>query len=175
MANTKTTSSSKRATSAKTPAKKTQKVAASTEPEVSLGKAVQMYVKSSSHPIALSEPTMVRLGGLAFIEGTQVTGKVGHRLEGKKTLVACDNIASLIEFASEDDIWSEPQSKLLRNTRPEEEASPVLTMHEQGQSVPPRHGLHFNGDRQRFDRQPRDGQGRGDHRHRGNNRHHGRN
>jgi hypothetical protein len=144
-------------------------------PAVTLGKAVQIYLKSSSHSISLADPKVVALGAASFVEGTQVTGKVGHRLEGKRTLVACDNIASMVEFASEDDIWSEPQSKLLRHTRVEEDPSPVLTLHEQGQSVQPRPGGHFGGDRPHFDRQHRDGQHRdrqhhGKHRHRGHNR-----
>lgn len=174
MANSKTSAAKKRAASPKSSAKKSVEPTASASSDVTLGKAVQIYVKSSSHAISLVDPKLVKVGELSFIEGTQVTGKVGHRFEGKRTLVACDNVASLIEFASEDDIWSEPQSKLLRHTRNDEDTSPVLTLHEQGQSAVPRHGSNFNGARPRFDYQSRDGQHRGRQNH-GNHRHQGRN
>jgi len=182
MAKTKSTPKTSRVSKSKAAAASTVKNDSSIitdvtvgKPDVTLGKAVQIYLKSSSHSISLADPKVVTLGAISFVEGTQVTGKEGHRLEGKRTLVACDNIASMVEFASEDDIWSEPQSKLLRHTRVEEDASPVLTLHEQGQSVPPRHGGHFGGDRPRFEHQHRDGQHRdrqhhGKHRHRGHNR-----
>jgi hypothetical protein len=177
MAKTKTTPTTKRTSKPKVAAKSAEQDNAVNQSDitlgksdVTLGKAVQIYLKSASHAISLADPKVVRLGAISFIEGTQVTGKVGHRLEGKRTLVACDNIASLVEFASEDDIWSEPQSKLLRHARNEEDASPVLTLHEQGQSVPPRHDGRFGGDRPRFDHQHREGQHRDRH-HRGGHRH----
>lgn len=166
MATSKTNTTTKRSATSKTSSGKTAKSVLVVTPDFTLGRAVQIYVKSSSHAVSLTEPKLVKLGNLMFIEGTQVTGKVGHRFEGKRTLVACDNISSLIEFASEDDIWSEPQSKLLRNTRNEEDNSPVLTLHEQGQALTPRHGGHFSADRQRFDYQA-DGNPRKQHKHRG--------
>ncbi|MFO0416730.1 MAG: hypothetical protein ACK5Y6_05520 [Pseudomonadota bacterium] len=148
-----------------------------TEPALTLDRAIQITLKSSTYPVALTEPKLVKLGELTFIEGTQVTGKVGHRLEGKRTLIATDNIATLICYASEDDIWSEPQSKLIRHAINEEDKNPVLTLHEQGQANPQRHGNNFNNgnsDRPRFDYHQRDQKHRGN-KHRGKHRHHGRN
>ena len=175
MANSKANTSAKRSSSSKASSGKSSKAALSSTPELNLGKAVQLYLKSSSHAVSLSDPKLVKVGDLTFIEGTQVTGKVGHRFEGKRTLVACDNISSLIEFASEDDIWSEPQSKLLRHARNEEDSSPVLTLHEQGQSLTPRHGGHFNAERPRFDYQLDGNSSRKNHNHRSNYHNPGRN
>ena len=99
--------------------------------EITLGKAVLVQTKSSSHSIGLGDPKIVVIEEMKFLEGTQVTGKVGHRLEGKRTLIPCDHIASIVEFPSEEDLWSEPQSKMIR-PHEMEDRGPVLTLHEQG-------------------------------------------
>lgn len=109
----------------------TKKVAAKKKPEITLGKAVLVQTKSSSHSIGLGDPKIVVIEDMKFLEGTQVTGKIGHRLEGKRTLIPCDHVASLVEFPSEEDIWSEPQSKMIRPLEIEDRG-PVLTLHEQG-------------------------------------------
>lgn len=116
----------------------------------SLGAVVMLYTKSSSHGIALLAPKIIAIEGQKFLEGTQVTGKAGHRMERKRTLVPFDHVASLVEFSAEEDLWSEPQPKHLR--LPDETKPPVaLTSHEQPNSNarPPhrsnhrdRHGRH---------------------------------
>jgi hypothetical protein len=174
MANTKSKSTPKRVTTRKVSTKAATKQAQPTEPAVNLGRAVQIYLKTSTHPTSLTEPKITKLGELTFIEGTQVTGKIGHRLEGKKTLIACDHIASIIEFASEDDIWSEPQSKLLRHALNEEDKTPVLTLHEQNQPTTPRHNGNFNNDRQRFDYNHNSRDRHRSHKRRDNRHHHSR-
>jgi hypothetical protein len=97
--------------------------------ESSLGDVVILYMKSSSHPYSLVNPRIVSVGEMKFVEGTQVTGRPGHRMEQKRTMVPFDNVASIIAFETEDDLWSEPQAKIVRPI----EAGPVsppLTSHE---------------------------------------------
>ena len=72
---------------------------------------VALYTKSSSHCYALVQAEIVEIEGIKFLRGTQVTGKVGHRMEGKRTLIPFEHIGSIVEFASEDDLWSEPQPR----------------------------------------------------------------
>ena len=128
--------------------------------ESKLGEAVIVYTKSSSHWSALIEPKITEIEGLKFIDGIQVTGKTGHRMERKRTLIPFDHVASIIEFASEDDLWSEPQAKHIR--APEEESQTVLlTSHEQKQPEPSRpnsNNRHHNNRRDR-NRGPRHGNG----------------
>lgn len=134
-------------------------------PQPALGKALLIYTKSSSHSVGLVDPKVITLGDRTFVEGTQTTGKPGHRLEGKKTFIALDNVASFIEFASEEDIWSEPQSKMIRAIVDSEDNNPVLTLHEQGQSLTPRHSHQGGGHNGHF----------GGHQHRGRRHRHNRN
>jgi|GEM_PF-5627251 len=109
----------------------TKKTTTKKKPEITLGKAILVQTKGSSHSVGLGDPKIVVIEEIKFLEGTQVTGKVGHRLEGKRTLIPCDYIASVVEFASEEDLWSEPQSKMIR-PHEMEDRGPVLTLHEQG-------------------------------------------
>ena len=161
---TKKTSVAKKAASKKVVSADVAEVAKAPQP--SLAKALLIYTKSSSHAVGLVDPKVVTFGDRSFIEGTQSTGKPGHRLEGKKTFIALDNIASFIEFASEEDIWSEPQSKMIRSlVDAEENNAPVLTMHEQGQSAGPRHPHQGGGHNSHF----------GGHQHRGRRHRHNRN
>ncbi len=102
-----------------------------TKAEITLGRAILVQTKTSSHSIGLGEPKIVVIEEIKFLEGTQVTGKDGHRLEGKRTLIPCDHVASIVEFPSEEDLWSEPQSKMIRPLEIEDRG-PVLTLHEQG-------------------------------------------
>ena len=89
-----------------------------------------VYNKSSSHWVALVNPEVVEIEGIKFIQGKQVTGKEGHRMEGRRTLIPLEHVASMVEFATEDDLWSEPQPK---HIRPPDEMrqSAMLTSHEQ--------------------------------------------
>ena len=123
----------------------------------SLGVAVMVFSKSSSHSCALVNPEFVTIEGVKFIQGLQSTGKEGHRMEKKRTLIPFDHVASLVEFASEDDLWSEPQPRHLRLA--EEQAPPApLTSHEQG-----RPKEHYKQHRpHRRDRHDRQGQGNRD-------------
>ena len=52
-------------------------------------------------------------------------------MEGKITLVPLENVASIIEFETEEDLWSEPQPKNLPLPIDESRQSAVLTSHEQ--------------------------------------------
>jgi hypothetical protein len=107
-----------------------KKTIAAKKKKPALGEVVIVYSKSSSHWCGLSQPEIVAIEGIKFIQGTQITGKTGHRMEGKRTLIPLDHVASLVEFASEDDLWSEPQPKHM--PAPEEaRQSVVLTSHEQ--------------------------------------------
>ena len=124
----------------------TKSQAASAPPAPTFGEAVMVYTKSSSHYCALLQPKVVTIEGLKFIQGTQVTGKIGHRMEGKTTLIPFEHVASIIQFASEDALWSEPQAKLIR---PVEDAEPstILTSHENpgnGNGHPQRNRHHNN-------------------------------
>jgi hypothetical protein len=98
--------------------------------ESSLGNVVILYMKSSSHPYSLVNPRIVSVGEMKFVEGTQVTGRPGHRMEQKRTMVPFDNVASIIAFETEDDLWSEPQAKVVRTADPAVPNSPPLTSHE---------------------------------------------
>ena len=99
-------------------------------PGTSLGEVAMVYTRSSSHWYGLQKPMIVEIEGTRFLEGTQVTGKVGHRMEGKRTLIPLEHVASIVEFATEEDLWSEPQP---RHIRPPEEGveNTLLTSHEQ--------------------------------------------
>ncbi len=76
---------------------------------------------------------------MTFIEGTQVTGNPTHRFERKRTLMPFENVGTIVEFQTEEDVFSRPQP---RNLPPlEDDKSPVLTHHEQGgKDYPPRGG-----------------------------------
>lgn len=95
-----------------------------------LGEAVVIFTKSSSHWQAIIQPEIITIDEIRFIKGTQVTGKPGHRFEGKKTLIPMDHVASIIQFASEEEIWAEPQVKLIRQQTEEGQTNPTLTSHE---------------------------------------------
>lgn len=101
-----------------------------TKTPVTLGNVVMIYTKSSSHGLALVEPKIVSIEGIQFVEGKQVTGRTGHRMEGKRTLVPFEHIASLVEFGAEEELWSESQPKHLRIPVDEKPSAP-LTSHEQ--------------------------------------------
>lgn len=103
-----------------------------TKSAAKIGEVVMVYTKSSSHWYALVEPKVSDIEGIKFIEGIQVTGKQGHRMERKRTMVPFENVASIIQFETEEDLWSEPQAKLIRPTE-EAPQSALLTSHEQGQ------------------------------------------
>lgn len=128
-----------------------KKAAANKKTETSIGEVVMVYTKSSSHWYALVEPKVSEIEGIKFIEGIQVTGKQGHRMERKKTLVPFENVASIIQFETEEDLWSEPQAKLIRQAE-EGPQSPLLTSHEQGQ---PQQNNNRQGRRNRHDRHNR--------------------
>jgi hypothetical protein len=115
--------------------KKTQKK----QPEATLGQVVMVYTKGSSHWWALVEPKVVEIEQTKFIEGTQVTGKEGHRMERKRTLIPFDHVASIIEFAAEEDLWSAPQRQPKNVPTFEEPKNPLLTSHEQPGANPEKH------------------------------------
>ncbi len=132
---------------------------------VTLGEALMVFTKSSSHWLALLQPEIVSIEDIKFLQGIQVTGKEGHRMERKRTLVPFDLVTMLIEFPSEDELWSEPQP---RHIRPPDETNQnvTLTSHEQPQQQP-------NKDFQHHQREHHHGNRH--HRHKGNrfhNRHH---
>ena len=148
----------------------TKKTSSTKSTEATLGGALLVLTKSSSHPIGLVDPKIVTIEEIKFIEGTQSTGKVGHRLEGKRTLIPCEHIASLVEFASEEDLWSEPQSKMIRPLEQLQDRGPVLTLHEQGghdhrtpghQGGQHHHGRRHRRNRNRGNRGPMHGGGQG--------------
>lgn len=89
-----------------------------------------VQTKSSPHWCGLVQPEIVTIEGISFVQGKQATGKEGHRMEGKRTLIPLEHVAALVEFASEEEFWIEPQPK---HIRPPDEArqNPVLTSHEQ--------------------------------------------
>jgi hypothetical protein len=110
----------------------------------SLSEAVIVYLKSSSHWYALVKPEIIIFEGITFVAGKQVTGKTGHRMEGKRTLIPFEHVASMIEFASEEELWSEPQPKHLPAPPDPSIQSVPLTSHEQTAEYQgphrPRHG-----------------------------------
>ena len=114
--------------------KKVVKKASKKKAETTLGDVVMVYTKGSTHWWALVEPKIVELEGMSFVEGSQVTGKKGHRMEGKRTLIPFDHVASIVAFASEEEIWSAPQPKNLPVF--EEQKPTVLTHHEQTKKEP---------------------------------------
>lgn len=149
-----------------------KKAAAPKKSSPTLGEVVMVYTKSSSHWYALIEPQITEIEETKFITGIQVTGKQGHRMERKRTLIPLDHVASIIEFQSEDDLWSEPQAKLIRPPEDELSQSALLTSHEQPK--PTQGGGHQGGGRHnnnRRDRHPRNnhkpGEGRFNDRDRG--------
>ncbi len=115
--------------------KKTQKKQQPKQTKATLGQVVMVFTKGSSNWCALVEPKIVDFEGLKFIEGIQVTGKEGHRMERKRTLMPFDQVASIVEFENEDALWSVPQPKHVPSF--EENKNPLLTSHEQPQ---PHHG-----------------------------------
>lgn len=130
--------------------------------DYTLAEVVMVYMKASSHWYALVGPEIITVDGVKFIAGKQVTGKEGHRMEGRRTLVPFEHVASIIEFAAEDELWAEPQPKHLPAPVDTAQQSVPLTSHEQGGiggNRPPQNGP---------------GQGQGGHhrgrRHRGKNR-----
>lgn len=100
-------------------------------PPPSLGEAVIVHTKSSTHWMALVQPKVVTIEEIKFLEGVQVTGKIGHKMERKRTLVPLDHVASIVQFASEDELWSEPQPRNIRPLEEDKAVSPPLTSHEQ--------------------------------------------
>jgi hypothetical protein len=98
--------------------------------KATLGDVVMVYTKGSSHWCALVQPQVVDIEGVKFLRGKQVTGKEGHRMEGKRTLIPFELVASIVEFLSEDDLWSAPQPKHLPDA--DGPKVPLLTSHEQG-------------------------------------------
>lgn len=121
------------AKTAKTGTKTAAKVAkaAPEEGEVKLGSVIMLYTKSSSHWYGMTEPEIVTIADTKFVRGKQITGKEGHRMEGKVTLVPLDHVASIIEFALEEDLWNESQPRNLPFPIDESRQSAVLTSHEQ--------------------------------------------
>ena len=116
-----------------------KKTTSAKKEKATLGEVIMVYVKSSSHWYALVQPEIVSIEDISFIRGKQVTGKEGHRMEGRRTLIPLEHVSALVEFASEDDLWSEPQSKYIRPPE-EERQGPVLTSHEQLQGPQPGQG-----------------------------------
>jgi hypothetical protein len=131
-------------------------------PSAKLAEVVMVYMKASSHWYALVGPEIVTVEGVKFIAGKQVTGKEGHRMEGRRTLIPFEHVASLIEFAAEDELWSEPQPKHLPPPQDLSQQSVPLTSHEQpnNHNRPPQGGQggHHRGRRHRKNR---DHQGQG--------------
>ena len=103
-ATAKTTKASKTTKTTKT-TKKSEKC----EITPALGTVIMLYTKQSTHWFGIIEPEIVSISDTKFVRGKQVTGKEGHRMEGKMTLVPLENVASIIEFESEEDLWNEPQ------------------------------------------------------------------
>lgn len=126
-----------KATAKKTKATKTTKTTKTTkksekcEITPTLGTVIMLYTKQSTHWFGITEPEIVSISDTKFVRGKQVTGKEGHRMEGKMTLVPLENVASIIEFESEEDLWNEPQPKNLPLPIDESRQSAVLTSHEQ--------------------------------------------
>ena len=125
-----------------------------------LGEVVMVYTKTSSHWYALTQAAIVEIEDIKFVCGTQVTGKTGHRMEGKKTLIPLEHVGSIVEFASEDELWSEPQQRFVRPVE-ETRQSVLLTSHEQqahegqpnsGPNKPQHHGHqgHHKGHRHKW-------------------------
>ena len=108
-----------------------KKVSTVKKAKPTLGAAVMVFSKSSTHACALVGPEFVTIEGLKFIQGIQSTGKEGHRMEKKRTLIPFDHVASIVEFATEEDLWSEPQPRHLRLAEEQAPTAP-LTSHEQG-------------------------------------------
>ena len=132
-----------------------KKAAAKETPAATLGAVVMIYTKSSSHWTALLSPSIIEIEGYRFIEGTQVTGKVGHKMEGKRTLIPLEHVASITEFAAEEDLWSEPQPRHIRATEETAETA-LLTSHEQPHhKQPSRHHRGGPHRRHRHQRGPR--------------------
>lgn len=104
----------------------------------SLGEVVMVYTRSSSHWYGFLKPVIIEIAGVRFLQGTQVTGKEGHKMEGKRTLIPLEHVASIIEFAAEEDLWSEPQPRHIRAPE-EDQDNTLLTSHEQPH---PRHQHH---------------------------------
>ena len=96
----------------------------------SFSEAVMLYTKSSTHCFFFFFSEIVTISDVMFLKGRQVTGKEGHRMEGRVTYIPFDNVASIVEFDSEDDLWSEPQPRNLPLPI-EESQSAMLTSHEQ--------------------------------------------
>jgi len=118
-----------------------------------LGEVVMVFTKSSSHWCGLVEPKVITIEGIKFIEGTQVTGKLGHRMERKRTMIPLEHVASIVEFATEEDLWSEPQPKHLGPPEEERQYTP-LTAHNHAPQRP-QHGGGRPHRRDRRHRHPR--------------------
>ncbi len=101
-------------------------------PSKGFGNVVMVYSKSSSHACALLNPEISTIEGLKFLSGTQCTGKEGHRMEKKRTHIPLDHVASIVEFLTEEDLWSEPQPRHLRIAEELPASNIPLTSHEQG-------------------------------------------
>jgi hypothetical protein len=126
-----------------------KKSTAPTKKGPAFAEVVMVYTKGSSHWYALVHPEIVTIEGLKFLAGAQVTGKDRHRMEGKRTLVPFEHVASIVEFQTEEDLWSEPQPRHI--PAPPVPQSPLLTSHEQGgQKDEQKH--HFRGEKHQHNR-----------------------